>query len=127
VNSNSDLRVDLRSNLGAESRAKLVYEHLMKFPQDPYVLETLSFLMTMEIAHYKMFEEALDIIEPNFPPAVLAADPRYTLQFFNLSKPKSVRGPWNQGEMPGMGKDFKYIGESLTWVRENARKNLLRK
>ncbi len=120
VNSNGDLSVDLRSNLGAESRAKLVYEHLMKFTTDPYVLDTLSFLMTREVAHYKMFEAALSTIEHNFPPAVLQADPRFTQQYFNMSKPQSVRGPWNQGEMPGMGKDFEYISEPLDYVREKS-------
>lgn len=120
VNSNGDLTVDLRSNLGAESRAKLVYEHLMKFTDDPYVKETLSFLMTREVAHYKMFEAALDSIQPNFPPAVLQADPRFTQQYFNLSAPQSVRGPWNQGEMPGMGMEFEYIEDPLTYVKEKS-------
>jgi Mn-containing catalase len=120
IHSNGDLTVDLRSNLASESRAKLVYEHLMKFTNDPYVLETLSFLMTREVAHYKMFEAALETIQPNFPPAVLAADPRFTQQYFNLSKPQSVRGPWNQGEMPGMGLDFQYIDEPLNYVRDKS-------
>lgn len=120
VNSNGDLSVDLRSNLAAESRAKLVYEHLMKFTTDPYVLDTLTFLMTREVAHYKMFEAALSTIEPNFPPGMLQADPRYTQQYFNMSKPASARGPWNEGEMPGMGKDFEYIDEPLDYVKEKS-------
>lgn len=120
VNSNGDLTVDLRSNLGAESRAKLVYEHLMKFTDDPYVKDTLSFLMTREVAHYKMFEAALNDIQPNFPPAVLQADPRFTQQYYNLSKPQSARGPWNQGEMPGMGMEWEYIEDPLAYVKEKA-------
>ena len=124
IASNGDLTVDLRSNLASESRAKLVYEHLMKFTQDPYVLETLSFLMTREVAHFKMFEAALSTIEPNFPPAVLQADPRFTQQYYNLSKPASARGPWNQGEMPGMGIDFEYIENPLEYVREKKSEQL---
>nr|WP_294895375.1 manganese catalase family protein [uncultured Pedobacter sp.] len=120
VSSNGDLTVDLRSNLASESRAKLVYEHLMKFTDDPYVLETLSFLMTREVAHYKMFEAALNDIQPNFPPAILQADPRFTQQYYNLSKPQSARGPWNQGEMPGMGMEWEYIEEPLAYVRDKA-------
>ncbi len=116
IHSNGDLTVDLRSNLASESRAKLVYEHLMKFTDDPYVKETLSFLMTREVAHYKMFEAALETIQPNFPPGILQADPRYTQQYFNLSPDQSVRGPWNEGEMPGMGKDWEYIADPLTEV-----------
>jgi len=117
VNSNGDLTVDLRSNLASESRAKLVYEHLMKFTDDPYIHETLSFLMTREVTHYKMFEAALDSIQPNFPPAVLAADPRYLQQAYNLSDGGS-RGPWNEGEIKGMGKEFIYIEKPIAYVQE---------
>jgi Mn-containing catalase len=118
IHSNGDLTVDLRSNLASESRAKLVYEHLMKFTDDPYVKETLAFLMTREVAHYKMFEAALSTIQPNFPPGILQGDPRYTQQYFNLSPEQSVRGPWNQGEMPGMGKDWEYIATPVEHVKE---------
>ncbi|MGA9648727.1 manganese catalase family protein [Pedobacter sp.] len=118
IHSNGDLTVDLRSNLASESRAKLVYEHLMKFTDDPYVRETLSFLMTREVAHYKMFEAALDTIQPNFPPGVLQADPRFTQQYFNFSPENSFTGPWNQGEMPGMGKHFEFIEDPVAFVKE---------
>src|SRR6201747_43697 len=118
IHSNGDLTVDLRSNLASESRAKLVYEHLMKFTDDPYIHETLSFLMTREVAHYKMFEAALDSIPNNFPPGVLAADPRFTQQAFNLSDGQTVRGPWNEGEMPDLGKEFEYIEDPISYVKE---------
>ncbi|MES2807244.1 MAG: manganese catalase family protein [Bacteroidota bacterium] len=117
INSNGDLTVDLRSNLASESRAKLVYEHLMKFTDDPYIHETLSFLMTREVTHYKMFEAALDSIQPNFPPAVLGADPRFLQQAYNLSE-GTVRGPWNEGEIKGMGKDFVYIENPIAYAKE---------
>jgi Mn-containing catalase len=118
IHSNGDLTVDLRSNLASESRAKLVYEHLMKFTDDPYVKDTLSFLMTREVAHYKMFEAALSTIEPNFPPGVLQADPRFTQQYFNLSSPESAKGPWNEGEMPYMGKEWEYIDDPVAHVKQ---------
>ncbi|MDL5056011.1 manganese catalase family protein [Geitlerinema calcuttense] len=98
VNANGDLSVDLRSDIAAESRAKLVYEQLMQFTDDPYVKETLGFLMTREVSHFKMFEAALDTIQPNFPPGVLQGDPRYTHIYMNMSNGASVRGPWNQGQ-----------------------------
>jgi Mn-containing catalase len=116
VNSNGDLTVDLRTNLASESRAKLVYEHLMKFTDDPYIHETLSFLMTREVTHYKMFEAALESIQPNFPPGVLAADPRYVQKVFNMSA-GTVRGPWNEGEIPAMGKNWEYIEDPLGYVQ----------
>lgn len=118
IHSNGDLTVDLRSNLASESRAKIVYEYLMQFTDDPYVKDTLSFLMTREVAHYKMFEAALQTITPNFPPGTLAADPRFTRQAFNMSDGKTVRGPWNEGEMPDMGQEWEYVEEPVSYVRE---------
>ena len=63
VNANSDLTVDLRSDIAAESRAKIVYEYLMQFTDDKDVLATLNFLMTREVAHFQQFEAALDTIQ----------------------------------------------------------------
>lgn len=117
INSNGDLTVDLRSNLASESRAKLVYEHLMKFTDDPYIHETLSFLMTREVTHYKMFEAALNSIQPNFPPGVLAADPRFLQNTYNLSE-GTVRGPWNEGEIKDMGKNYIYVENPVQQARE---------
>ena len=95
VNANGDLTVDLRSDIAAESRAKIVYEYLMQFTDDPYVKDTLRFLMTREVAHFQMFSAALETIESNFPPGVLQGDPRYTHTYFNMSNGTSARGPWN--------------------------------
>jgi Mn-containing catalase len=120
THSNGDLTVDLRSNIASESRAKLVYEYLMQFTDDPYVKETLSFLMTREVAHYEMFEAALASIKPNYPPGVLQADPRFTNQYFNLSQGESVRGPWNEGEMPITGKSWNYVADPIAHVNETA-------
>jgi Mn-containing catalase len=74
--------------------------------------------MTREVAHYKMFEAALDSIPNNFPPGVLAADPRFTQQAFNLSNGTSVRGPWNEGEIPGMGKEWIYVEKPLDQIQD---------
>lgn len=100
VNANGDMSVDLRSNIGAESRAKIVYEYLTQFTDDPYVLESLRFLMTREITHLQVFEAALATVQPNFPPGVLQGDPRFTHTYFNMSDGASARGPWNQGQGP---------------------------
>ena len=118
IHSNGDLTVDLRSNLASESRAKLVYEHLMQFTDDPYVKETLSFLMTREIAHFEMFDAALSTISPNYPPGVLQRDPRFTNKYFNLSQGESVRGPWNEGSMPLTGEPWDYIENPVSHISE---------
>lgn len=117
VNANGDMTVDLRSNIAAESRAKIVYEYLMKFTDDPFVKETLGFLMTREIAHFKMFQAALDTIQPNFPPGILQGDPRYVNAYFNMSNGVEVRGPWNEGQTAvGGGEEWKYIEDPVSEV-----------
>lgn len=119
VNANGDLTVDLRSDIAAESRAKIVYEYLQKFTDDPYVKETLGFLMTREIAHFQMFSAALDTIQPNFPPGVLQGDPRFTHAYFNMSNGTDARGPWNQGQGPWTtGEQWEYIEDPLKQVVE---------
>lgn len=120
VNANGDLTVDLRSNIAAESRAKIVYEYLMKFTNDPYVKETLTFLMTREVAHYQMFEAALNTIQPNFPPGVLQADPRYSNLYYNMSNGTEVRGPWNHGTSTQLGENWQYIQDPLQQVTDTA-------
>jgi Mn-containing catalase len=111
--------VDLRSNIAAESRAKIVYEYLMQFTDDPHVKETLRFLMTREISHFKMFAAALETIQPNFPPCVLQGDPRFTHAYYNLSNGKDSRGPWNEGQGPwGEDEQWEYIEDPVAQVRD---------
>ena len=118
VNANSDLTVDLRSNIAAESRAKIVYEYLMKFTDDKDVLETLNFLMTREVAHFQQFEAALGTIKPNFPPGVLQSDPRYSNLYYNNSFGEDARGPWNEGQSIGFGEEWQYVENPLEHVLE---------
>lgn len=89
---------DMRSNIAAESRAKIVYERLMNVTDDPGVKEALGFLMTREIAHQLSFEKALHAIQPNFPQGKLPGMPEFTNTYFNMSGEPNVRGPWNQGD-----------------------------
>jgi len=116
VNANGDPTVDLRSNMAAESRAKLTYEYLLNFTDDPYVRETLRFLMTREVAHYQMFEAALNTIQPNFPPGVLQTDPKYSNTYFNMSSGPTVRGPWNEGVSTQLGEEWQYVENPLETV-----------
>ncbi len=118
INANSDLSVDLRSDMAAESRAKIVYEYLMQFTDDPYVKESLSFLMTREIAHFQMFEAALGTIAPNFPQGVLQGDPRFSNTYFNMSDTEKVRGPWNEGLSSKLGEELRYVDDPVQHVRE---------
>jgi Mn-containing catalase len=118
VNADGDLTVDLRSDIAAESRAKMVYEYLLGFTDDPLVKETLRFLMTREVAHFQMFEAALESIQPNFPPGILQSDPRHSNKYFNMSQGEDFKGPWNEGKSPEFGEEWKYIEDPIEHVRQ---------
>jgi Mn-containing catalase len=95
-----DPTCDLRSNIAAEARAKIIYERLINTTPDPGVRDALTFLMTREAAHQKSFEKALYAIQPNFPPGKLPGDARFTDTYFDMSQGDGgdQRGPWNQGK-----------------------------
>ncbi|WBO24435.1 manganese catalase family protein [Sphingomonas abietis] len=98
IDSRGDPTCDLRSNIAAESRAKVVYERLINITDDPGIKEALGFLMTREIAHQKSFEKALYAIEDNFPSGKLPGIAAYANLYVNTSQGEGdVEGPWNSG------------------------------
>lgn len=106
VDTIGDPTADLRSNVAAEARAKIIYERLISCTDDPGVKEALGFLMTREIAHQQSFEKALYAIEPNFPPGKLPGMPRFTNVYFNMSQGEGdERGSWNSDE------NFEYVSD----------------
>jgi Mn-containing catalase len=99
-----EIDVDLRSNIAAEARAKIVDERLINFTDDDGAKEALQFLMTREITHMKSFLKALDSLGKDpldvglIPPSPGLAD-----QFFDTSTGSGdcgddLRGPWNKGD-----------------------------
>jgi len=99
-----ELDVDLRSNIAAEARAKIVYERLINFTMDPGTKDALQFLMTREITHMKAFATALETMnKPAFMIGRIPPTPRLVDQFFNTSTGEGedgefdARAPWNQG------------------------------
>lgn len=100
VDSRGDPGCDLRSNIAAESRAKIVYERLINITDDPGIKDALGFLMTREVAHQKSFEKALYSIEDNFPAGKLPGMPEFASLYVNASQGDGdMDGPWNSGPM----------------------------
>jgi Mn-containing catalase len=100
-----ELDVDLRSDIAAEARAKIVYERLIQFTDDPGSIQTLQFLMTREITHMKAFTAALESMGKNpFSIGSIPPTPELVRQYFDDSTgmgdrgEPNARGPWNQGE-----------------------------
>lgn len=99
VDSRGEPTVDLRSNIAAEARAKIVYERLINITDDPGIKDALGFLMTREIAHQKSFEKALYAIENNFPSGKLPGVEKFASMYVNTSQGEGdMTGPWNSGE-----------------------------
>jgi len=99
-----ELDVDLRNDIAAEARAKITYERLMDFTDDPGTLDALQFLMTREITHMKAFSLALESLgKPKLSIGRIPPTPGIVNQYFNDSTgigdrgEPDARGPWNQG------------------------------
>jgi Mn-containing catalase len=99
-----ELDVDLRSNIAAEARAKIVYERLINFCDDPGSKDALQFLMTREITHMKAFTAALESMgKDRFSIGKIPPTPGLVDQYFNDSTgvgdegEEDARGPWNEG------------------------------
>lgn len=99
-----ELDVDLRSNIAAEARAKIVYERLINFTDDAGTKDALQFLMTREITHMKAFTAALESMgKPRFMIGRIPPTRGLVDQFFNDSTGAGedgeidARGPWNEG------------------------------
>ena len=99
-----ELDVDLRSNIAAEARAKIVYERLIDFCDDPGSKDALQFLMTREITHMKAFTIALESLGKNpFSIGKIPPTPGLVDEYFNDSTgegdmgERDVRSPWNEG------------------------------
>ena len=74
-----ELDVDLRSNIAAEARAKIVYERLINFCDDAGTKDALQFLMTREITHMKAFSLALESMsKPAFSIGRIAPTPGWS-------------------------------------------------
>ncbi|MFO0949991.1 MAG: manganese catalase family protein [Isosphaeraceae bacterium] len=98
------LEVDLRNNIAAEARAKIVYERLINFTNDAGTRDALQFLMTREITHMKAFMAALDSLgKKPLEVGKIPPTPGLVDQYFNDSTGEGdagqdLRGPWNQGD-----------------------------
>ncbi|WP_165461476.1 manganese catalase family protein [Atlantibacter sp.] len=100
-----EVTADLRSNIAAEARAKIIYERLINMTDDVGVKDALGFLMTREVAHQISFEKALYSIRNNFPAGKLPPIEQYSNVYFNMSEGGDVRGSWNSDE------NFTYVAD----------------
>lgn len=99
---------------------------MKQFTDDPGVQDTLSFLMSREVAHFQQFTAALNELPVNFPPGALPGDDRFQNVAFNMSDGAgSVRGPWNEGQGPWPdGMEWRYVDDPVgQWLSGGERRN----
>lgn len=60
--STGDVIADLNEDLAAEQKARLTYDNILRFADDPDVRDAIKFLRAREIVHYQRFGEALRIV-----------------------------------------------------------------
>lgn len=56
-----DVIADLSEDLGAEQKARVTYDNILRFADDPDVRDPIKFLREREVVHYQRFGEALRI------------------------------------------------------------------
>ena len=98
-----ELDVDLRSNIAAEARAKIVYERLINFCDDAGTKEALQFLMTREITHMRAFMQALDSLgKPPLSVGFIPPTPGIVDQWYNDSTGEGDNGKSAISRRPGI-------------------------
>lgn len=95
VDTIGEVTADLRSNIAAEARAKIIYERLINLTDDPGVKDALGFLMAREAAHMLSFEKALYAIQNSYPPGKLPPIEKYAQTYYDMSEGDGIRGSWN--------------------------------
>ena len=98
VNEGGHVARDLRADIGAEAGALATYEALLKLTDDAGSQKALRFLATREVAHTKMFMEALNSINKLTDPLFGDLQPDESVNvYFNMSSGAGadLRGPWN--------------------------------
>jgi len=108
-----ELDVDLRSNIAAEARAKIVYERLINFTQDQGTIDALQFLMTREITHMKAFTFALESMgKDRFTVGAIPPTPGIVDEYFNDSTGQGDGGEGDVKDAPWNSSDGLHVVES---------------
>ncbi len=63
LQSTGDPVVDLYEDMAAEEKARITYEYIMRFIDDPDVMDPIRFLRAREIVHFQRFGEALMYVQ----------------------------------------------------------------
>jgi len=65
IDSTGDPITDIHEDLSAEQKARMTYDNILRFCDDPDVRDPIKFLRAREVVHYQRFGEGLRIITDN--------------------------------------------------------------
>lgn len=65
IQSKGDVLTDLHEDLAAEQKARTTYDNILRFCDDPDVIDPIRFLRAREVVHYQRFGEGLRIATDN--------------------------------------------------------------
>lgn len=57
-----DTIADLHEDLAAEQKARMTYDNILRFADDPDVIDPIRFLRAREVVHFQRFGEALRLL-----------------------------------------------------------------
>ena len=81
MQSKGDAIADLTENLAAEQKARVTYDNILRFSDDPDVTDVIRFLRAREIIHFQRFGEALRIVQDHLDEKNLyAINPEFDLR-----------------------------------------------
>lgn len=63
LQSTGDPIADISEDLAAEQKARLTYDNILRFADDPDVRDPIKFLREREIVHFQRFGDAMRIIQ----------------------------------------------------------------
>lgn len=61
LQSKGDVITDLHEDMAAEQKARTTYDNILRFTDDPDVIDPIRFLRAREVVHYQRFGEGLRI------------------------------------------------------------------
>lgn len=56
-----DVIADLSEDMGAEQKARVTYDNILRMADDPDVIDVIRFLREREVVHFQRFGEAMEI------------------------------------------------------------------
>ena len=63
IASSGDVFADLNEDLAAEQKARLVYDNILRYADDPDVRDPIKFLRERELVHYQRFGECIRLAQ----------------------------------------------------------------